>query len=408
MPVLPPPDEQLPAFEVLLGPSAIDVLNAGLNRPGVEVQDFRTTSVRYLPGKSITAQYRVTLRDADGRESRPAMVASSGIAIPDRPTTVLRADGMDVAVWTFPNDPFLPGLPLVNDAEQSSELLTRLGAPTHKVRTRTRAYRAGRRAVVEVAGDSGSVFMKVLRPKRVAALQARHVELAPHIPIPQSLGWSSKTGIVAMQALGGETLRKSLEAAVIELPSPDAILALLDQFPPPGPAASKVRPPHERVAAHSRLLCAVLPTATDLIDTVVAGVSAETTSGPLVAVHGDFHASQILINNGRIVGLVDVDTSGAGERIDDLAAMIGQLATLGITAENPGALKAYNSVLLTEFARHVDDASLRRRVAAVILGLATGPFRVQLANWPDATRRRLQLALRWLESAESGKDPINP
>jgi aminoglycoside phosphotransferase (APT) family kinase protein len=140
----------------------------------------------------------------------------------------------------------------------------------------------------------------------------------------------------------------------------------------------------------------------------VKGVSVETTGETLVAVHGDFHASQLLIDRGQIVGLVDVDTAGVGERVDDLAGILGQLATLGITAENPGAIKAYNAVLLTEFSRHVDGTSLRRRVAAVILGLATGPFRVQLADWPTATGRRIRLALRWLESAPSQTDPIEP
>jgi hypothetical protein len=34
-------------------------------------------------------------------------------------------------------------------------------------------------------------------------------------------------------------------------------------------------------------------------------------------------------------------------------------------------------------------------VAAVLLGLATGPFRVQQPDWPARTAARLTLAERW-------------
>ena len=36
----------------------------------------------------------------------------------------------------------------------------------------------------------------------------------------------------------------------------------------------------------------------------------------------------------------------------------------------------------------------------MIVGLATGPFRVQLATWPLVVRTRLELAERWVERAE--------
>lgn len=408
MPALPPEDLAVPALGILLGAEAGDVLNAGIEGSGAQVVDFRATSVRYRPEKSVTVQYRATLRDSAGKTSRPTMVASSGLPIPDGRTTLLRSEDLDVAVWKFPYDPFLPGLPTSTDQERAAELVTRLGAPTDSVRIRTRAYRAGRRAVIEAAGDSGTVYMKVLRPNKAAALQARHVDLAPHLPIPRSLGWSRDLGVVAMQALGGTTLRSSLEAGILELPSPRSIVSLLDQFPAPKPDATIVRAAHQRTREHARLLSTILPSATDLLDRIVTGVGEVTNEGQSVAVHGDFHSSQILIDGGRVVGLVDVDTAGAGERSDDLAAMLGQLATLGITAENRSPFRAYNTLCLAEFEREVDGSALRRRVAAAILGLATGPFRVQLADWQTATERRLRLAQLWLDSTDSGKDPINP
>jgi hypothetical protein len=46
-----------------------------------------------------------------------------------------------------------------------------------------------------------------------------------------------------------------------------------------------------------------------------------------------------------------------------------------------------------------DPAQVRLSAAAVIVGLATGPFRVQQPSWPEQTRRRIDLAEAWMESA---------
>jgi len=50
---------------------------------------------------------------------------------------------------------------------------------------------------------------------------------------------------------------------------------------------------------------------------------------------------------------------------------------------------------------------LRPRVAAVLVGLATGPFRVQQADWPVGTAARLALAEEWA-GGEGGGSPGAP
>jgi hypothetical protein len=49
--------------------------------------------------------------------------------------------------------------------------------------------------------------------------------------------------------------------------------------------------------------------------------------------------------------------------------------------------------------RSLDPVDLRLRTAAVVLGLASGPFRVQHPNWVDEIRARLALAEQWVQSA---------
>jgi hypothetical protein len=371
----------VPALEILLGLDASEVLATAFSSTASGLTEARPSQVRYVPGKSVTVQYRVTIQDSDGTTTKGTVVATSGLPVPEG-TAVVESGDIRIGVWRFPDDPFLPGLAPVSDPPRTADLLTRLGIPTDSVHIRTRAYRAGRRA---------------------AALQELHVALATHLPIPHSLGWSQHLGIVAMQALGGATLRHSLETGVMQLPSPQALNGLLDEFPEPPPDAKVVAGAHRRAKEHARLLGTVLPTAIKQLDSIVAGVSTIEDDGPPVAVHGDFHSSQLLIEDGRIIGLVDVDTAGVGNRADDLANIIGQLATISSVAKNPAPIDEYRALLLDDFASRTDPLSLRRRVAAVILGLATGPFRVQLPDWPEATSRRLALARQWLDSGDSSE-----
>jgi hypothetical protein len=394
-----PQDPDVPALEVLLGEAAIEVLSAAGAAAGFSVNEATVSQVRYVPGRRVAVQYATRLTDSSGRQSAPMLVATSGIDVPDG-TLMVSSSDTSIAVWRFPRDPFLPGLVEAVDPAAVVELLTRLGAPTRAVRLRTRAYRATRRAVIEAFGEAGTIYMKVLRPKRVEALQNRHTALADHVPIPHSLGWSRNLGIVAMQALSGRTLRQAIEAGERELPSPEALVALLDRFPGPGPQASMVKGAYQRCGEHARFIGAVLPGAKEILGEIVPAVAAATLHEPAVAVHGDFHSSQVLIDAGHIVGLVDVDTAGIGQRSDDLANLVGQLATLALVSGQPHAIEAYIAQLLSHFDRITDPAVLRLRIAAVVLGLATGPFRVQSPDWPEETFRRLAVVQQWIADSQ--------
>jgi hypothetical protein len=117
-----------------------------------------------------------------------------------------------------------------------------------------------------------------------------------------------------------------------------------------------------------------------------------------VPVHGDFYESQVMVDGGRVVGMLDIDTFGWGRPADDPATLLGHLAVLD--QSTPAAqVRSFASRLIQLCDRTFDPIDLRLRVAAVVLGLATGPFRVQRANWPELTRARLDLAGRWCASA---------
>ena len=121
---------------------------------------------------------------------------------------------------------------------------------------------------------------------------------------------------------------------------------------------------------------------------------------PAVPVHGDFYESQLLVDDGAVVGLLDVDTVGRGHRIDDWSTLLGHLALLETILPAPATAVRYRAELEEAALRRWPAAQLRPRVAAVLLGLATGPFRVLQADWAAGTEARIALAERWAAPAQ--------
>lgn len=393
-----PPDPAVPALAELLSDAGRGLLGSVAAERGLELTASRIAQVRYDPGHSVTVQFRARMSDSDGTETDEIWVATSGRPAPDG-TPVFAIGGTTVALWRYPDDPHLPGLAPAADPARIAPVLKRLGAePDDDLSVRLRAYRPGRRAVLEVNFPPHRLFVKVVQPTKVAALQSRHELMAEHVPVPQTLGWSRDTGVVVLQAMPGRTLRRQLEHDGRAAPTGGALLHLLDALPV-GPDRRVVPGPIERLPVHVHLLSTVLPTARDRLIEMEQRIG-EAAGGPQAPVHGDFHASQILVDDGAVVGLIDVDTSGSGERADDMAILLGQLAVLAVTGGRRRSVERYGRELLRVFEERTEPTELRRRVAAAIIGFATGPFRVQQSDWPSETIKRLVVAERWLGSMQ--------
>jgi hypothetical protein len=160
--------------------------------------------------------------------------------------------------------------------------------------------------------------------------------------------------------------------------------------------------PGERVADHTALIAAVLPTARARLHRV-AGEIAELTAGegaPVVPVHGDLYEAQLLVRQARIVGVLDIDGTGAGHRHDDFANMVGHLSVLAKARRSHRCERVGTEWMATiDRTGWFDPARFRAEVAAVVLGLATGSFRVQDKEWQQRTLDRLDLVDAWLDSA---------
>jgi hypothetical protein len=387
-------DANLPAVRVLLADGVPLPLTTVFADTGAIIERALATQVTWWPGKSIVVRYRARCNGSLRGEHQ--IVACAG-NIPHG-AAVVEGDGLQIGVWRVPYDPALPGLAAALDPRTAGGLVHDLGMPGGKVRPRLRAYRPGRRAVIELTGDQTLVYLKVVRPAEVERLHRSHTDLSARFPVPPSLGFDPGLGVLALHALPGVTLRQALQDPEVALPAPEDLESLLQRLPIPRDTAQSPSPV-EQLPALSGLLSLILPNERGRIEELVERIGSETQPAT-VAAHGDFHEAQLLVERGKVVGVLDIDTFGQGRSGDDPATMIGHLAVLQTTSAHPDRVRDYAETLLRRWDRRVDPIDLHRRAAAVILALATGPFRVQRESWPIEVRRRLDLAESWVDSSD--------
>jgi hypothetical protein len=169
---------------------------------------------------------------------------------------------------------------------------------------------------------------------------------------------------------------------------------------PANAASRRARSAIDRLDRVHRLLQALLPDEEDRLTQLVTSIGHDDADRG-TAVHGDFYEAQVLVDGGGVAGLLDVDTFGWGRVGEDQATMIGHLSLWQQLSKTPDRTRRFGAELLRRWDADLDPVDLRRRAAAVIVSLATGPFRVQRHAWPEETRRRLKLAESWVESARS-------
>ncbi|RBY88376.1 aminoglycoside phosphotransferase family protein [Blastococcus sp. TF02A-26] len=394
------PADWPPSLRLLLGPAAGDAWAAVLAPLGGRLADLRAATVTLRADGSAAVRYVADVAWADGRATRESLAAATGSRIPSGAAVVEGPgdDGSTVAVglWRWPSDPALPGLAWAASAARAAQRLAVLGVDAGPLRLRLRAYRPGRRAVVEATSPDGRWFLKVVRPAAAPALADRHRALAGAVPVPPVVA-TTEDGVLVLPALPGTPMRAALGGDPAALPPPEHLATVLDALPPLGGPAGRRDPtdPVPRTRAHATVVGLICPELRPRLGRVTTAVAAAVRPQPLVPVHGDFYEGQLLVDAGRVVGLLDVDTAGPGARIDDWATLLGHLALLELLASDPAPVATYRARVEAFLSARSAGDELRARVAGVLVGLATGPFRVQQANWAPATEARVALAEEW-------------
>lgn len=397
-----PRDPALTVAPHLTGPDAAEILGAALGAADLTLDAWRLDSVHHRVGRSLSALYAARVLAPDGEPHDLALVAHvDRKPVPDGPVTVEVAD-VPVSVWRFPNDPFLPGLPSATSHARVRELLDELGVEAGTVGLEIRAYRPSRRAVVEVQIDgeeaAGRVlYLKVLAGTRAQRLATVHRELAEHVPVPGVVGVSAAQGILAIRALAGTTLRTALVDHA-PVPTPADLVALSERFAAARLTAGADPSRFADPTRHVSVLADLVPDRrADLERTAEVALAV---GGPRVPVHGDLHDAQLLIEDGEVVGLLDVDGAGEGRLAQDAGSLVAHLEALGeVWPDADARVRAYAADVADAYERLLDPRDLARGAAGAWLGLATGPYRVQDAGWERFTRHRIDRALAWADRA---------
>ncbi|WP_407320278.1 phosphotransferase [Isoptericola halotolerans] len=401
-------------LELLTGDDATELLATAVSTAGGELVDWTVRQVDHRPGRSTTVAYRArvrwTVKDVGGPDGAAGsqvrtetLGASLGRPGDQQVPGVLTLDDgeHEVAVWRFPGDPGLPALATAYDPEAVSTLLGDLGVPEvarGPVTLRVRAYRPTRRAVIEASTPGARVFLKVVRPEKGDELYARHALLAgAGLPVPKPLGRNAD-GLLVIAPLAGESMRHAVRDGG-PVPAAGDVVDLLERLPDGVTQLPRRASWSENAAHYASVIGAALPAEADRAAQLAAVVAGRIAGqGSAEPTHGDLYESQIMLGgDGRITGLLDVDSAGPGRRADDLACLVAHVETLSLLRGwDTGRLHGLAMDYADGFARVVDPDELYARTAGVLLSLATGPHRVQEADWPRQTSRRLDTVESWL------------
>ncbi|MHA6511182.1 phosphotransferase [Tessaracoccus sp. Z1128] len=387
------PDDGL---RLLTGPRVEPLLRAAVEHQGGELLTWTLEHVDAAPEHSTTATYLATVRWPHGdRTELLGVSARTGDLLPSDARAEIFDDGhRRVAVWVYPQDPDLLGLPRAAFPDSMAETLNDGGVLAGPVRpdqlTLTMVgYRPRRRAVVKVVvSDPREVFyVKVLRERVFADIHAKHVMLRrAGVPAPE-VALATADHLLVLRELPGTALARALFEPGDPC-TPEELVALLDAMPA-SVATLERRPPWaEAVAHYSAMVTATLPELEEELSGLTSRIASGLAAFPLgdEPTHGDFHEGQLRVADGRVVGILDVDTIGPGRRADDLACLIGHLSTIQrMTAPQEAKVRDLLARWVPVFDRRVDPVELRLRAAAVVISLATGPYRSQEVDWRQQT-----------------------
>lgn len=393
-------DPTLPAVAHLAGASARDVLSAAVAAVGGTIHDCRVVQLQYRPGHDLVARYRCDISWADRDRRSETLLASTtrGEPLPGTIPVHAHVDGRDLAVsvWRWPFDPVLAGLATAVTPDRLRPVLAAAGVPTTgRTEIDIVAYRPTERAVVRVTTGGRVDYVKVVGPDSVAALADRHRWLlGAGLPVPEVVACDETLGLLGLAELPGPTLRDRIKGRCGAFPDPAQVLSLGDRLRalPPPPAPCSLRPTPDRLRdalGHAELLRAVAAVSGSVLDRVAARVDerlVDRRPGAAV-VHGDLHEAQLIVaDDGLITGLLDVDDVGVGDPVTDAATLIAHLrfrAALAADISMAVEIGEYADALRRAAASRFALEELDVWTAAVLVGLATGPFRIRRPSWRD-------------------------
>jgi hypothetical protein len=397
---------------LLTSAEVADLLAAAVAHGGGSLVAWQLDHVDSHPYRSTTATYTATIDWPFGRreELLGASTRAGGRTDSDEQAVIFADGNREVAVWLYPRDPELPGLIRAAFVENVAAVLTEhqvVGAPVvpSQVSLEVIGYRPRRRAVLRarVAGPHGNqdLFIKVLRRQHLGPTLQRHeLLLAAGVPAPE-VAVATHDHLLVLRELPGRPLAEAIFDPVAPCTA-EALIEVLDAMPASVAGLSRRSPWTDSVEQYAAMVAAALPVLQPRLTWLVGQIRSGLTG---IAqgdepTHGDFHEGQLFVAQGRISGILDIDTIGPGRRADDLACLLAHLST--VQRMNPHQAERVSDLIRTwvpVFDLRVDPVELRLRAAAVAISLATGPYRGQEPAWEHETSMIIDAAERLVHSA---------
>ena len=340
-----------------------DALRALAESWGARVIDLEPLG-REAGGSGMISGWRMRTAEADGTAAEHVLYLDDSPTSTGAGAVLTAPDGRALHVWRHPDDPVLTALPALAYPDAARVVLDRLGIRAQLTDVRLASYRPGKRAVVQLSTTAGDLFAKVVAPHRVDDILGRHREWhAAGLPSPPVAAWS-RDGIVVLGALAGRP-------AASVLPDVDldgfaaSIRELRARIARVATAHAARTSPAARVSWYLRRAAELSAGTADDLRAITAAVARwrPAPTADEVTVHGDLHLGQLLVDPEsptRLVGVLDVDTSGRGDPADDDAALVAHLLVMA-HRRSPAAARLVDAVLRS--AR--SDPPARRDRAAI-------------------------------------------
>lgn len=379
------------------------ILAAAVGHQGGTLVDWCLDHIDTQPGRSTTATYAANVDWRYGRREELIGVSArvDGVSRTDERAEIFGDGERQVAVWLYPNDPDLPGLRRVAYPHSMATLInehrmTPLPVVPSDLALEMIGYRPRRRAVLQasVRHPATTFFVKVLREKHFASVYQRHTLLLEHgVPAPE-VAAATDDFLLVLRQLPGRPLASALFDEDVPCTA-EQLIELLDSFP--APVAKLPRRPgwSDAVGHYAEMLAVAQPQERQRVTWLAQQIRRGLRGLPPgdEPTHGDFHEGQLHVADSRVVGVLDVDTIGPGRRADDLACLIAHLSTIQhMDADQARRVHGLIRAWVPVFDERVDPVELRLRTAAVIISLATGPYRGQEPDWQHETQRMINAA----------------
>ncbi len=388
----------------LLSSHAVEsLLSAAVEHAGGQLVDWVLDHIDTHPRQSTTATYSAVVEWPFGRREELLGVSARahGLAASDERAEIFADGDREVAVWLYPKDPDLPGLARAAYPDSMAEVLRQGGliAPDSTgsdIELEMVGYRPRRRAVLRVrsVAKGEAFYVKVFRESAFTNVLLRHQLLAAaRVPAPE-VALATSDYLLVLRELPGRPLAQ----AVFDAEPPctaEQLVEVLDTMPAAVADLPRRPPWSDAVAHYGTMVAQALPELEPKIEWVVEQVRSGLTGIPPgnEPTHGDFHEGQVHVMDGRVCGILDIDTVGPGRRADDLACLIAHMSTIQrMGPEHAVRVHALLRKWVPVFDERVDPIELRLRAAAVITSLATGPYRGQEPDWQRETTRMIESA----------------